>query len=284
MCSSDLTTQPFDVLLLTRGGGSLEDLWSFNVESVARAIFASEIPIVAAVGHETDISIADFVADLRAPTPSAAAELLSPDQAEWLQAYDRAGQRLTQLMATKLQQESQSLGHLSRRIRRPQDRLQNLMQRLDELELRLKRATSRSLSDNSITPLMDRLQRAIREKLRQQSSNLDILKAKLRRPDQQLQISSNRLQQARQQLIQLQGRQLEQFEGQLGRLAAKLNALSPLATLERGYAIVTDDGGHVLTEASSLETGQTVHARLRQGRLIARVTEIQKEDVEDENT
>ena len=128
-----------DVLLVVRGGGSLEDLWPFNEEVVARAIFASNIPIVSGVGHEVDITIADFVADQRAATPSAAAELVSPNQQEWLQTLQVYFNNLLKVMQSELRHKTQQLIHLQQRLRDPRQRLQEQAQQLDQLEINLKR-------------------------------------------------------------------------------------------------------------------------------------------------
>src|SRR5690606_31868877 len=130
-----------DVILLTRGGGSLEDLWSFNDENLARAIAASELPVVSAVGHEVDFTIADFVADVRAPTPSAAAELLSPHQEDYKQLLRTWEARIHGLCRARLLQLRKHLDAVSRLLRHPGRRLQQQAQRLDELETRLLRAT-----------------------------------------------------------------------------------------------------------------------------------------------
>jgi len=139
----------FDAILIARGGGSLEDLWAFNEEVVARAIAGSRLPVVSGVGHETDFTIADFVADVRAPTPSAAAELLSLDGAELLGSLEGFELLLARALHTQLQRLGQQLTHLRARLRHPGQRLHDLAQRLDELELRLQRAIRLKLRERS---------------------------------------------------------------------------------------------------------------------------------------
>jgi exodeoxyribonuclease VII large subunit len=140
-----------DVLILGRGGGSLEDLWAFNEELVARAIFASQIPIISAVGHETDITIADFVADLRAATPSAAAEHASPDQQEWLSKYSQINARLTELLQRQLSKKKETLSWLEKRLQQqhPGQKLLRNAQRLDEIELKLTQAIQIKIRHNN---------------------------------------------------------------------------------------------------------------------------------------
>jgi len=249
-----------DVLIVGRGGGSLEDLWAFNEEVVARAIHDSLIPVVSAVGHEVDFTISDFVADVRAPTPSAAAELLSPDREVWLHRLDRVENRLLQVLRQQLQQRQQQLLWLGKRLKHPGRRLQEGAQRLDELEMRLNQAW-RSL-------------------WRHKQARLDTLKAQLERHHpgtrlSQLQQSRRELARRLHQATQLQLKQLGQ------RLAAQAHALetvSPLATLSRGYAIVTAaETNKVLHRSNEVQIGDTVNARLHQGRLRCRVEEIENE-------
>ncbi|MCP5147536.1 MAG: exodeoxyribonuclease VII large subunit [Pseudomonadales bacterium] len=244
----------FDALLVGRGGGSLEDLWAFNEEIVARAIAASELPIVAAVGHEVDFSIADMVADRRAPTPSAAAEMLSPDQREWLQRLQALETSLVRLIRRKLNDANIQLSHLRTRLKHPGAQLREQSQRLDELEQRLILAQ--------------------RNLLRRRGSELALLQSRLLAGSplpalRQLQADTERL---GQRLTGAMEHRLEQARNRLAHLAGMLDSLSPLGTLQRGYAIVTDSQGQVVRDASTVAVGDEVQARLASGRLGLRVT------------
>ena len=244
----------FDALLVGRGGGSLEDLWAFNEEIVARAIAASELPIVAAVGHEVDFSIADMVADRRAPTPSAAAEMLSPDQREWLQRLQALETSLVRLIRRKLNDANTQLSHLRTRLKHPGAQLREQSQRLDELEQRLVLAQ--------------------RNLLRRRGSELALLQSRLLAGSplpalRQLQTDTERL---GQRLAGAMEHRLEQARNRLAHLAGMLDSLSPLGTLQRGYAIVTDSQGQVVRDASTVAVGDEVQARLASGRLGLRVT------------
>ena len=206
-----------DVLLLTRGGGSLEDLWAFNDEAVARAIRASAVPVVSAVGHEVDFTIADFAADLRAPTPSAAAELLVPDAAEALRHMRRERAQLEQLLRRRLQNAAQSVDQAYTRLRaqHPRSRLRLGSERLAQLHARLKSQHPR------------------------------------------IRLGQNReqLQALRRRLHAITARHLQSGTLRLSELARTLNAVSPLATLQRGYAIVLErDGGYVVRTAEQART------------------------------
>ena len=243
----------FDALIVSRGGGSLEDLWPFNEEMVARAIADCQTPTISAVGHETDISISDFVADVRAPTPSAAAELLSPDTQALLRQVEQLERRLLQRLRERLGRARLQLDNLRQRLRHPGERLAQQAQRLDELELRLRRALTQQLT--------------------QQQQQLTYLRTRL-----QTQHPGRHLSQLRDQLEQLEARlpramhnQLKQQRQQLEQLAQTLHLVSPLATLGRGYSILLDDNGTAVRSASAASAGQRLKARLHDGELNVRV-------------
>lgn len=245
-----------DVLIIGRGGGSLEDLWCFNEEAVARAIAACPIPTVSAVGHEVDVTIADFVADLRAPTPSAAAEKISPDQQDWLRRLTEQQGRLGQSARRLLQRLDNQLGHLSARLRDPRRELLEKAQRMDELELRLNKA--------------------IRDRLDQQKQKTDYLLQRMsaQSPRRTLKTVREQTQRLEERLTLATRHQLRQKDERLQLIAQTLHVVSPLATLGRGYAIVKDDNDRIVRKAGDLETGSQITARLGHGSVSARVTEI----------
>lgn len=249
-----------DALIVGRGGGSLEDLWSFNDERVARAVFASRLPIVSAVGHEVDVSISDFVADVRAATPSQAAELVSPDQNDLRRALLNQRARLARGLDQRLQADRRRLRHARQRLRDPGGLLREWQQRLDE------RA--------------GRLVRAIKTRQHNQSQQYQALVARLRRasPVARLNSDRTRLQQLERQLHRLAGQQVPPRRQQLGALASRLNALSPLNTLERGYSITRDEQNKVVQRADELTPGQRITTLLRRGRVISTVEEVEAAD------
>ena len=246
-----------DALIVGRGGGSLEDLWAFNEEIVARAIAASDLPVVSAVGHEVDFSIADMVADHRAPTPSAAAELLSPDQQEWQQRLQAIEANLVRLIRRKLADATTQLNHLRKRLKHPGAQLREQAQRLDDLEQRLVLAQKNLLQRR-------RSELALLESRLLAQSPLPRLQ-QMQRDTRQLR---QRLEAAMQQRLQLAG-------SQLAHLAQMLDSLSPLGTLQRGYAIISDNQGKVISDASSVAKGDKLEARLASGRLGLTVNEIE---------
>ncbi len=244
-----------DVLILARGGGSLEDLWAFNDERLARAIAAATIPIVTGIGHEVDFTIADFAADVRAPTPSAAAELVVPDAEEWRNAFARFALRLQRAMRRKLQSNTQRLRWLTGRaaLVSPAARLGAQAQRLDELEQSLQRALRRLLSEHA-------------ERLRWLTR-----RAALVSPAERLIQQLERLQNLRQELYRAWRHTLNSRREKLLPLVRTLNAVSPLATLQRGYAIVNVEGGAILRNAADVKPGTLIEARLAHGRVRAKV-------------
>lgn len=242
-----------DVLVVGRGGGSLEDLWSFNEEVVARAIAASDIPVISAVGHETDFTIADFVADLRAPTPSAAAEHVAPDRAALGARIENALRLLARHLRAQLQEAGARLALARKSLVRPDHRLREYRQAFDELDLRA--------------------MRAIRQRLGEEETSLRELARRLRQaaPDRTLPTQSEIVQAMHERLARALAARMQQRRQTLEATAARLNTVSPLATLARGYAIVRDERGRVLKNAKEVAPGTPVTARLADGTLVARV-------------
>lgn len=247
-----------DVLIVARGGGSVEDLWTFNEEAVARAIAACPVPVVSAIGHETDFTIADFVADLRAPTPSAAAELVVRTREELLESIAQSAARLAQVIRYRLGEAKRRLQE--RGIERARALLERnigrAMQRVDEMEYRLRQSVVQGQSMR-------------RERWR-------LLDDRLRRLDLRLRFSAahRRIDAAHAACAQAIAAALGKARRAFEPLAAKLDQLSPLRILERGYAIVQDAGGQILKDASATEPGAELKVRLAKGRLEVTVDRI----------
>jgi len=247
-----------DLLILTRGGGSLEDLSAFNDETLARAIAASDIPVISAVGHEIDFTIADFVADRRAPTPSAAAELASPDQQVLLRRVSELQDRLQRHMQHRLQQWRSERRNLEVRLRAldPAGRLRLNQQRLDELTLRLDRTTLQQLNNThqQLKGLQTRL----------------LLVAPRRRIEQAI----ARLAEQKRRLHQAWQHGHEWHRQRFASLAQRLHTVSPLQTLARGYAIARLPEGEILRSTTQVSAGQTMETLLAEGRIISRVEQV----------
>ncbi len=248
-----------DVLIVGRGGGSLEDLWAFNDEALARAIADSGIPVVSAVGHEVDFTIADFVADVRAPTPSGAAEIVVPDAGDWLRALAAHETRLARLAERHLEDIGQRLDWLAR----------HLMQQSPRATLARQAQLLRELGG--------RLSGAIGNQLGELENDVRRYEASLLRhsPAVRIERAVSRLTHASDALRNRIRRLLDNRRHRLNLGARALDAVSPLATLGRGYAIVSDTAtGRVVTAAKQLEPGGKIDARLAEGRVTATVDEL----------
>lgn len=249
-----------DVLVVARGGGSLEDLWAFNEEIVARAIYQCPLPIVTGIGHEIDFTIADFVADQRAPTPTAAAELITPNQYEILNRLQQQTARLQHLLQSRLHRAEEKLRLLSRHIQHPGRRVQDWSQRLDEAQARLTNAISHQLrhSLSHVTQLRTRLQ----------ATN----------PLTRLHGYQKQLGYLNQRSATAITHVLARHTQSLTNLARTLDTVSPLATLDRGYAIVTRaDDNRILRTSAQIKVGDKIRARLSQGQLLCKVEDIEKD-------
>ncbi len=244
-----------DVLIVGRGGGSLEDLWAFNEEVVARAIARSEVPIVSAVGHEIDYSISDLVADLRAATPSQAAELVTRDSHEWLQRIDTAVAQLESLTARILRDHRQRTENLTARLRHPSQQLALLQNKIAANKDRATALIQNRLAANKhpIAQLNTRLQSASPSRLlKQRQETINSLSSGL--PGQMAKV-------------------LRDNRRQVEHLSTLLETLGPSATLKRGYAIVTDESGKVVRSTQQVEQGNSIAVALDDGQLRAIVEE-----------
>lgn len=240
-----------DVLIVGRGGGSLEDLWCFNHEIVARTIAASQIPIISAVGHEIDVTIADFVADLRAPTPSAAAELVSRDHSHKDQALLSLEQKLRSAWRHYLSAQYRQVVEFAHRLEKqhPRYRLLRQAQQADELQIQLQRAMEKYLAkrENTLSRAFHQLQ--------------------LKSPVRQISQQQNKMAWAEQALQDAMERKLLSFRHHIALAAEKLDAVSPLATLKRGYSITQNAQGDVITRQAQTKTGDTLVTRLMDGEI-----------------
>lgn len=248
-----------DVIIAGRGGGSIEDLWCFNDESLARTIFHSRLPIVSAVGHEVDFTIADFVADVRAPTPSAAAEMLSPDQQEYWQRLTTLTRQLEKNIQQQLKNKQWQLQSTQRGLLHPGDKLAQYAQTLDMLELRMQQSQK-----NQFSQLQKRLTNN-QQKLQQQSPTNTLKKF-----EAQINYLQQRLTSGITQAISHKKERLQQH-------ALLLNAVSPLQTLGRGYAILQTESDAIVRDSHDVKKGDVVSARIGHGKLELTVEKVNHE-------
>jgi len=254
-----------EILIVGRGGGSLEDLLAFNDEAVARAVFASSIPVISAVGHETDFSICDFVADLRAPTPSAAAELATPDQATLKESFSRSQRQLLRRIRDRLQRDTQGLDHLSHRLqqRHPATRLGEQARRIDTLQKDLTKGFQRQLKERE----------ALLANLGTRLYN--------QHPGRRLQDLRIKVNNIRQSIDRIINNSLNKQQQTLRDLARTLNAVSPLKTIGRGYAVVTStQTGQVVTSVSQAQPGVAITTQLGDGRLLSTIEKVTEQTLE----
>jgi exodeoxyribonuclease VII large subunit len=251
-----------DVLIVGRGGGSLEDLWAFNEEAVARAIVASKIPVISAVGHEVDFTIADFVADLRAPTPSAAAELVVREKQAVAESVAALTHRLHRTMGHRLDRESQRVAALGRRrvLTDPHRPLRDLARRVDDARARLLRA-----GDGAIARSAHRLEIAT-------------VAVRAANPVAKLVKSQHRLDALRGRLHAGTARVLDGFQHRVARDVGRLGSLSPLAVLARGYSATRRPDGTIVRRAADVAPGDDLSVLVQEGTLDCRVTTIKERD------
>lgn len=240
----------FEVLIVGRGGGSIEDLWAFNTEEVARAVSRSQIPTISAVGHEVDFTICDFVADLRAPTPSAAAELVVKNKADLVERLRLLGKQLLIQKNRKLQVSKARLEGLAKRLIDPKRKLQDLMLRCDEWTDRLTQGVFRFFERNLM--------------------HIKVLREKLGSPEKRIEVARHRVVNFDQRAASAIQKGVLVKKGQFENLAGVLNGLSPLAILDRGYSIVKKDE-HIVKSSEQVRSGDEIQIKLAQGELKSRI-------------
>ena len=247
--------EQLDALIVGRGGGSLEDLWSFNTEPVARAIASSDLPVISAVGHEIDFTIADFVADLRAPTPSAAAELVSPDSQQIQNQLYRLQQSLSESLQRNLISFKQQLTHLQKRLQHPGAKLQQQAQLLDHLDIRLARAMQNKLKES------------------QQQNNQLADQLRVQTPKKRVQESSQKIVESLRKLTKAMAQKQQNMQLKLEQNMHLLDTVSPLKTIGRGYSVIRDAQGKVINSTQKVAKGDSVTGQLKDGQLILQVTD-----------
>ncbi len=244
-----------DVLIVGRGGGSLEDLWPFNEERVVHAIYNSELPIISAVGHEIDTTLSDYVADLRAPTPSAAAELVSSDSSELLNQIIMLKRRLVNVQQGKLVHLASERNHLQHRLSQvhPEQQLQLQQQKSDELSLRLKQAMQRNITQIRNTPAQ------LNQRLLQQS------------PIKSIQLHQEKISQNNHRITQAMQNALQHKSESFVHVIEQLHLVSPLATIARGYSVTRNKNNNVITKVEQVSSGELINVQLSNGHINATV-------------
>ena len=248
-----------DLLILARGGGSLEDLWAFNEEIVARAIFDSEIPIISAIGHETDVTISDFTADLRAPTPSGAAELAVPDQHDWIKSIDNISEKINTIITQQINSKSQLSDWINKRLSQSSPMM--TVKRQIEKSNNLQKMLSSSIFQN----------------LSRQEKNIHQLKSNLNEVSPRLKIHTqlSRIKELNQKITSCSDHLLEGLNNRINLASKTLNSVSPLRTLDRGYAIARDaKTKNVIMSADTIEIENDIEVKLAKGEI--KVTVIEK--------
>ena len=248
-----------DLLILARGGGSLEDLWAFNEEIVVRAIFDSEIPIISAIGHETDVTISDFTADLRAPTPSGAAELAVPDQHDWIKSIDNISEKINTIITQQINSKSQLSDWINKRLSQSSPKM--TVKRQIEKSNNLQKILSSSILQN----------------LSKQDKNIHQLKSNLNEVSPRLKIHTqlSRIKELNQKITSCSDHFLEVLNNRIKLASKTLNSVSPLRTLDRGYAIVRDaKTKNVIMSADNIEIENDIEVKLAKGEI--KVTVIEK--------
>ena len=250
----------FDVIILARGGGSIEDLWCFNMESDAREISKSQLPIISAIGHETDFTISDFVSDLRAPTPSAAAEIISQNHTNLLESFSRNKDYIEKGLLNKIEALKEVLDFKMALIRHPGEKLRETSQKLDNFETRMK--------DLLLNIALDK-----KNRLERNTSQLKASSPKIDIKFKQTKINESYLN-----LINSIKLNIEKTKKSYLKNINTLEAVSPLAVLSRGYSIVTDDTNKIITSSEELNINQKIKARFQKGEILAQILNKTDED------
>ena len=248
------------MIILARGGGSIEDLWCFNMESVAREISKSQLPIISAIGHETDFTISDFVSDLRAPTPSAAAEIISQNHTDLLESFSRNKDTVVKELLNKIEALKEVLDFKMALIRHPGEKLRETSQKLDNFETRMK--------DLLLNIALDK-----KNRLERNTSQLKASSPKIDIKFKQTKINESYIN-----LVNSIILNIEKTKKSYLKNINTLEAVSPLAVLSRGYSIVTDDTNKIITSSEELNINQKIKARFQKGEILAQILNKTDED------